>query len=68
MDAKTTKEILDRGANEPFFVATAALTFRSLNAPELLTAVYAGAQYVDGTRSHRVAQQVVAARFHLHTS
>jgi putative transposase len=36
-------------------------TFRRLNAPELLPAVYAGVQYVDGIRNHRVAQQEVAA-------
>lgn len=35
--------------------------FRRLNAPELLPAVYAGTPYVDGIRTHRVAQQEVAA-------
>jgi len=36
-------------------------TFRRLNAPELLPAVYAGAQYIDGVQKNRVAQQEVAA-------
>lgn len=36
-------------------------TFRRLNAPELLPAVYAGAQYVDGVQQKRVAQQEAAA-------
>jgi putative transposase len=35
--------------------------FRRLNAPELLPAVYAGVQYVDGVRTRRVPQQEVAA-------
>jgi putative transposase len=35
--------------------------FRRLNAPELLPAVYAGVQYVDGVRKRRVPQQEVAA-------
>jgi transposase-like protein len=36
-------------------------TFRRLNAPELLPAVYVGAQYIDGVPKNRVAQQEVAA-------
>lgn len=36
-------------------------TFRRLNAPELLPAVYAGAEYIDGVQKNRVAQQEVAA-------
>jgi len=36
-------------------------TFRRLNAPRLLPAVYAGTQYVDGVRKNRVARQEVAA-------
>jgi transposase-like protein len=36
-------------------------TFRRLNAPELLPAVYAGVQSVDGIPKHRVTQQEVAA-------
>ncbi|MGQ0696107.1 MAG: IS256 family transposase [Nitrospiraceae bacterium] len=36
-------------------------TFRRLNAPQLLPAVYAGTQYVDGVQKNRVAQQEVAA-------
>jgi hypothetical protein len=36
-------------------------TFRRLNAPELLPAVYADTQYVDGVRNHRAARQEVAA-------
>jgi len=36
-------------------------TFRRLNAPQLLPAVYAGTQYVDGVQKHRVARQEVAA-------
>lgn len=36
-------------------------TFRRLNAPELLPAVYAGAQYIDGVQKNRVVQQEVAA-------
>lgn len=36
-------------------------TFRRLNAPELLPAVYAGAQYVDGVQQRAVTQQEVAA-------
>lgn len=36
-------------------------TFRRLNAPEVLPAVYAGTPYVNGIRTHRVAQQEVAA-------
>jgi transposase-like protein len=35
-------------------------TFRRLNAPELLPAVYTGTPYVDGIRQHHVAQQEVA--------
>ena len=31
-------------------------TFRRLNAPELLPAVYAGAQYVYGVQNHRAAR------------
>jgi putative transposase len=36
-------------------------TFRRLNAPELLPAVYAGAQYVDGIKQPAVNHQEVAA-------
>jgi putative transposase len=36
-------------------------TFRRLNAPELLPAVYAGAQYVDGIKPSAVNHQEVAA-------
>ena len=36
-------------------------TFRRLNAPELLPAVYAGAQYVDGIKQSTVNHQEVAA-------
>jgi putative transposase len=36
-------------------------TFRRLNAPELLPAVYAGTVYVDGVNQNRFAQQEVAA-------
>jgi putative transposase len=36
-------------------------TFRRLNAPELLPAVYAGATYVDGIRQIAVRQPEVAA-------
>lgn len=36
-------------------------TFRRLNAPELLPAVYAGTGYVDGVKQTRVAQQEIAA-------
>lgn len=36
-------------------------TFRRLNAPDLLPAVYAGRQYVDGNINNRVTQQEVAA-------
>jgi len=36
-------------------------TFRRLNAPELLPAVYAGTQYVDGVQKNQVARQEVAA-------
>jgi putative transposase len=36
-------------------------TFRRLNAPELLPAVYAGAQYVDGIKQSAVNHQEVAA-------
>lgn len=36
-------------------------TFRRLNASELLPAVYAGRQYVDGLSKNRVTQQEVAA-------
>jgi putative transposase len=36
-------------------------TFRRLNAPEILPAVYAGAKYVDGIRQIAVNHQEVAA-------
>jgi transposase-like protein len=36
-------------------------TFRRLNAPELLPAVYAGTIDVDGLKHHRIAPQEVAA-------
>jgi transposase-like protein len=36
-------------------------TFRRLNAPELLPAVYAGTQHMDGIQQHHVARQEVAA-------
>ena len=36
-------------------------TFRRLNAPELLPAVYAGAKYVDGIKQSPVPHQEVAA-------
>jgi transposase-like protein len=36
-------------------------TFRRLNAPELLPAVYAGTVYVDGAKQNRIAQEEVAA-------
>ena len=36
-------------------------TFRRLNAPELLPAVYAGAQYVDGVQQRTIAQKEIAA-------
>jgi transposase-like protein len=39
----------------------AETTFRRLNAPELLPAVYAGAQYVDGIKQTAVNHQEVAA-------
>ena len=39
----------------------AETTFRRLNAPELLPAVYAGAQYVDGVKPTAVSHQEVAA-------
>jgi transposase-like protein len=39
----------------------AETTFRRLNAPELLPAVYAGAQYVDGIKPIAVNHQEVAA-------
>lgn len=39
----------------------AETTFRRLNAPELLPAVYAGAQYVDGIKQPAVNHQEVAA-------
>ncbi|MEO6306866.1 MAG: hypothetical protein ABIO96_12610 [Nitrospiraceae bacterium] len=32
-----------------------------LNTPEVLPAVYTGAQYVDGVQNHRAAQQEVTA-------
>jgi putative transposase len=39
----------------------AETTFRRLNAPELLPAVYAGAQYVDGVKHAAVSHQEAAA-------
>jgi hypothetical protein len=36
-------------------------TFRRLNAPELLPAVYAGIMYVDGVKQTNVTQEEVAA-------
>jgi hypothetical protein len=39
----------------------AETTFRRLNAPELLSAVYAGATYADGIRQTAVSQPEVAA-------
>ena len=39
----------------------AVQTFRRLNAPELLLAVHAGTQYVDGVQNNRAARQEVAA-------
>lgn len=36
-------------------------TFRRLNAPELLPAIYAGTVYVDGVKQNQIAQQEVAA-------
>jgi transposase-like protein len=36
-------------------------TFRRLNAPEFLPAVYAGTIYVDGVKQNRIAQEEVAA-------
>ena len=36
-------------------------TFRRLNAPELLPAVYAGVQFVDGVQQRTSARQEVAA-------
>jgi hypothetical protein len=36
-------------------------TFRRLNAPELLPAVYAGAKYVNGIKQHVSTHQEVAA-------
>jgi hypothetical protein len=39
----------------------AETTFRRLNAPELLPAVYAGALYVDGIKQIAVSQPEVAA-------
>ena len=36
-------------------------TFRRLNAPELLPAVYAGAKYVDGIKQSTLNHQEVAA-------
>ena len=36
-------------------------TFRRLNAPELLPAVYTGATYVDGIKQRTVNHQEVAA-------
>jgi hypothetical protein len=36
-------------------------TFRRLNAPELLPAVYAGTISVDGVKQNRIAQEEVAA-------
>ena len=45
----------------------AETTFRRLKAPELLPAVYAGAQYVDGIKQVAINYQEAAASFHLHT-
>jgi transposase-like protein len=45
----------------------AETTFRRLNTPELLPAVYAGVQYVDGVKHTPVRHQEVAASLHLHT-
>jgi hypothetical protein len=42
-------------------------TFRRLNAPEFLPAVYAGVEDVDGITQLAVNQQEVAAKSHLHT-
>jgi hypothetical protein len=39
----------------------AETTFRRLNAPELLPAVYAGAKYVEGIKQVAVNHQEVAA-------
>ncbi|HQW51875.1 MAG TPA: hypothetical protein PLT27_08715 [Nitrospira sp.] len=36
-------------------------TFRPLNAPELLPAVYAGTRYVDGVKQATVAHEEIAA-------
>jgi hypothetical protein len=42
-------------------------TFRRLNAPEWLPAVFAGAKYVDGIKQRVVNHQEAAAWSHLHT-
>jgi transposase-like protein len=41
-------------------LGVAEKTFRRLNAPELLPALYAGAQYEDGVRVHQAPERVAA--------
>ena len=58
---KRYKRVATRAAVIWNVLQGAEQTFRHLNAPEWLPAVYAGTQYVDGVQKNRVAQQEVAA-------
>jgi putative transposase len=59
--AKRFKKIDSATAMIWNMLQVAERTFRRLNAPELLPAVYAGAQYVDGIKQRAVNHQEVAA-------
>jgi putative transposase len=59
--AKRFKKVDSATATIGKVLQMAETTFRRLNAPELLPAVYAGAQYVDGIKQTAVNHQEVAA-------
>jgi transposase-like protein len=59
--AKRLKQVDSATAMIWKVLQVAETTFRRLNAPELLPAVYAGATYVDGIKQVAVNHQEVAA-------
>ena len=59
--AKRFKKVDSATALSCKVLQVAETTFRWVNAPELLLAVYAGATYVDGIRQTAVSQPEVAA-------
>jgi putative transposase len=65
--AKRFKKVAPATALIWKMLQVAEQTFRRINAPELLPAVYAGATYVNAIKQIGAKHQEAAARSHLHT-